>query len=69
MAQTDTQESELASAPIGRLLFKMALPCITAQIINALYNIADILASTITTTIFFFRFRHILRGMEKQNAK
>ena len=41
MAQTDTRESELASAPIGRLLFKMALPCITAQIINALYNIVD----------------------------
>lgn len=41
MAQTDSRESELASAPIGRLLFKMALPCITAQIINALYNIVD----------------------------
>lgn len=41
MAQTDTRESELASAPIGLLLFKMALPCITAQIINALYNIVD----------------------------
>ena len=41
MSQTETRESELASAPIGRLLFKMALPCITAQIINALYNIVD----------------------------
>ena len=41
MSQTETRENELASAPIGRLLFKMALPCITAQIINALYNIVD----------------------------
>lgn len=31
----------LAKAPIGRLLFKLALPTVTAQIINMLYNIVD----------------------------
>ena len=36
-----SRENELATAPIGRLMAKMAIPCITAQIINALYNIVD----------------------------
>ena len=36
-----SRETELATAPIGRLMAKMAVPCITAQIINALYNIVD----------------------------
>ena len=31
----------LANAPIGRLLFKLALPTVTAQIINMLYNLVD----------------------------
>ena len=31
----------LANAPIGRLLFKLALPTVTAQIINMLYNMVD----------------------------
>lgn len=31
----------LGSEPIGKLLFKLAIPTITAQIINMLYNIVD----------------------------
>ena len=31
----------LGSAPIGPLLFKLAIPTILAQIINMLYNIID----------------------------
>ncbi len=31
----------LATAPIGRLFFRMAMPTITAQIINMLYNLVD----------------------------
>jgi len=34
-------ENSLATEPVGKLLFKLALPAITAQIINALYNIVD----------------------------
>ena len=39
--QAPSREAELATAPIGKLMAKMAVPCITAQIINALYNIVD----------------------------
>ncbi len=31
----------LGTAPVGKLLFKLALPTITAQLINMLYNIVD----------------------------
>ena len=31
----------LGTEPVGRLLFKLALPTITAQLINMLYNIVD----------------------------
>lgn len=34
-------EDSLSTEPVGKLLFKLALPAITAQIINALYNIVD----------------------------
>lgn len=37
----DSTENKLGSQPIGRLLFSLALPAITAQVINALYNIVD----------------------------
>ena len=33
--------SFLGSEPLGKLLFKLAIPTITAQIINLLYNIVD----------------------------
>mgnify|MGYP001851854586 CR=1 FL=1 len=31
----------LGKEPVGKLLFKLALPTVTAQIINMLYNIVD----------------------------
>ena len=31
----------LGTAPIGRLIFRLAIPTITAQLINMLYNIVD----------------------------
>ena len=31
----------LADAPVGKLLFKLAVPTVTAQLINMLYNIVD----------------------------
>lgn len=34
-------EADLGRDPIGRLLFNLALPAITAQIINLLYNMVD----------------------------
>lgn len=40
MASMNTEQS-LGTQPVGRLLFRLALPAITAQIINVLYNIVD----------------------------
>lgn len=38
----NTQNNDfLGTEPVGKLLFKLALPTITAQIINLLYNIVD----------------------------
>ena len=37
----DDQKDFLATEPVGKLLFKLALPTVTAQIINMLYNIVD----------------------------
>ena len=31
----------LGTSPVGKLLFKLALPTIAAQLINMLYNIID----------------------------
>ena len=31
----------LGTAPIGKLLFKMAIPTVLAQLVNMLYNIID----------------------------
>lgn len=36
-----TDENQLGSAPIGRTLFKLALPTVAAQVINMLYNVVD----------------------------
>lgn len=42
MANTEaTQTSDLGSAKIGPLIFRLAVPTIVAQIINLLYNIVD----------------------------
>ncbi len=35
------QENKLGTAPVGRLLTSLAIPCIAAQIVNLLYNIVD----------------------------
>jgi len=40
MANNKDQEF-LATAPVGRLLMRLAIPTITAQLINMLYNIVD----------------------------
>ena len=37
----DSQENALGTAPIGKLLFSLAVPAITAQVVNMLYNIVD----------------------------
>lgn len=37
----ETKEVDLGSGSIGSLLFRLALPAITAQIINVLYNMVD----------------------------
>ncbi|MEG2951189.1 MAG: MATE family efflux transporter, partial [Clostridia bacterium] len=34
-------ENELGTKPIGKLLFGLAVPAITAQIVNVLYNMVD----------------------------
>ncbi|MCI5765821.1 MAG: MATE family efflux transporter [Clostridiales bacterium] len=34
-------QNDLGRDPVGRLLFRLAVPAITAQLINALYNIVD----------------------------
>lgn len=40
-AQNNTKENELGTKSIGKLLFSLALPAITAQIVNVLYNMVD----------------------------
>lgn len=37
----NNDEQKLATAPVRGLLFKLALPAITAQIVNVLYNMVD----------------------------
>ncbi|WP_040210423.1 MATE family efflux transporter [Clostridium polynesiense] len=37
----DNKENKLGVEPVGKLLFSLAIPAITAQVINALYNIVD----------------------------
>ena len=41
MSQSHRSEEALASAPVGPLMFKLALPAVAAQLINMLYNIVD----------------------------
>ena len=35
------QENELGVKPVKKLLWKLAIPAITAQIVNVLYNVVD----------------------------
>jgi putative MATE family efflux protein len=41
LSQSHRSEAALASAPVGPLMFKLALPAVAAQLINMLYNIVD----------------------------
>lgn len=41
MEKKTGQDTGLGTAPVGKLLFKLAIPAITAQIINVLYNMVD----------------------------
>ncbi|MCI5700481.1 MAG: MATE family efflux transporter [Lachnospiraceae bacterium] len=36
-----SRENDLGTKPVGKLLFSLALPAITAQIVNVLYNMVD----------------------------
>ncbi|MEF9941647.1 MAG: MATE family efflux transporter [Lachnospiraceae bacterium] len=38
---TEVKENELGTKSIGKLLFSLALPAITAQVVNVLYNMVD----------------------------
>lgn len=35
------RDERLGSAPLGKLMFSLALPSVAAQLINVLYNIVD----------------------------
>ena len=37
----EAKEVDLGSGSVGKLLFNLAIPAITAQIINVLYNMVD----------------------------
>lgn len=41
MAQTPKNEAALGTAPIGKLMLKLAIPSVAAQLINMLYNVVD----------------------------
>ena len=41
LANTDQSSDYLGTGPIGKLLLKLSLPAILAQIINMLYNLVD----------------------------
>ena len=41
MNSKETEKDPLASAPIGRLMMKYAIPSVVALVVNALYNIVD----------------------------
>ena len=41
LSQSHRSEKALSGAPVGPLMFKLALPAVAAQLINMLYNIAD----------------------------
>ena len=38
---TDSKSSDLGAEKVGRLLFRLAIPAVTAQIVNVLYNMVD----------------------------
>ena len=36
-----SQQTDLGTAPVGKLLTRLAVPAITAQMVNMLYNLVD----------------------------
>ena len=44
MNQTNVS-NELAAAPVGKLLFKLAVPTVIAQLVNLLYNIVEFISA------------------------
>ena len=42
MAETERKQDEkLGTAPLGRLIFSLAIPAVIAQLINVVYNLVD----------------------------
>lgn len=41
MSNMDPKQTEMGTEPVGKLLLRLALPAISAQIVNTLYNIVD----------------------------
>ena len=41
MASKLSKEVDLGREPVGRLLFRLAVPALTSQIVNVLYNMVD----------------------------
>lgn len=41
MEEKTQSQAFLGTEPVGKLLFRLALPAIAAQLINVLYNIVD----------------------------
>ena len=39
--EMNDQKEFLATEPIGKLLFKLSVPTVIAQLINMLYNVVD----------------------------
>lgn len=52
----------LGKEPIGKLLLKLALPTVTAQIINMLYNI-------VTAIFFAFQFKKALKQISGKESE
>lgn len=41
MSENKETQNPLGSAPVGKLMFKLAAPAVAAQLVNALYNVVD----------------------------
>lgn len=71
----NTDKEFLGREPVNKLLWKLAVPTVIAQLVNMLYNIVDriyighipgegALALTFTSILFFIQFRKALKGLE-----
>ena len=41
MANAQTKDAALGTEPVGKLMFRLAMPAVAAQFINMLYNVVD----------------------------